>query len=119
MQETPLEWCTEEQISICHIDRLALHCYQNFIKADMLYLSHDLYARLHSDFIRSQRYVSGNEMNQPLPIAAIMTTVGQLKVERVPMLCNFCHVGTESTFKRLEQIQIDKDFEKVFFGERS
>lgn len=117
MRDSVKEWCTPELISIDYIDELAMDRMENFQDSTTVYLSHDVYARLHKEFIRWQRYASGNDMNQPMTISSIVTSTGQLNVKRIPHLSNFCYVGTEASFQRLEWAQIDEQFEKIFFGE--
>ena len=47
----------------------------------------------------------------------LWTSVGRLKVKVAPSLMNFCHVGTESSYKNLEWEKISQEFEKVFLDE--
>lgn len=117
--QTESQYCTEDDISMEHIERLANQRAENFLESDTVFLSIELYEKLKKDWAAKARYCNGGIGSYTGPVRLqVNLSVGVLAIKAVPKLYNFCYVGTETSFKRLEWIHIDEEFEKVFFGEK-
>lgn len=108
-------WCTEKEISMDYIEQLSLQALENFQDPDTCYLSTDLYGELMKSFAANYRY-SGSSINGAI-VAKVITSAGELRIKQVPGLTNFCFVGSETSFQRLEWEKISQEFEKALFGE--
>jgi hypothetical protein len=111
-------WCPDHAICMEWIEHRAVHLMLNGVEATHVYMSHDVYVQ----FMKQMEAVSQNNFYNTKygpTLMTIMTHVGPLNVKRVPHLSNFCFVGEETSFKRLEWEQISQEFEKVVFGEKS
>lgn len=109
-------WCPDNAICMDWIERRALDCLENFIDPESVYMSNDVYA----DFMKQMAAVSQfrqSHASTGINILRIITSAGELTIKRVPLLSNFCYVGTETSFQRLEWEKVNQEFEKAFFGE--
>ncbi len=118
MRDSFKEWCDATEISIEHISNLACSAVENFIDADTAYISPDLFSELEKEFAEAAKHVAGrNYFSSGINGLSIMTLVGPINIKVVSGLMNFCHVGNESTYNRLEWIKIGEAFEKEILGE--
>ena len=106
-----------EEISFEEIENRAVRVMEDFRTADKVFLSNDLYADLLKQCSDKTQYRSQNIGS--LHVMRVHTTAGTLDVVRVPLLCNFCLVGTEADFNLVERAKIDKAFEEIVFDGKS
>lgn len=110
-------WCPDHAICMDWIERRAFNCVENFIEPDTVYMSTDIYTEFLKQLSLSQVFTGLNPIPNSAANLCIMTSIGSLKVKPISFLCNFCFVGNETSYQRLEWEKIDQEFEKVFFGE--
>lgn len=104
-------WCPDGTVSMQYIEDKAVQCVENFQEVDTLYVSEDVYRHLMLEFASMMRMNGPVDPTMGLNIAIIQTTAGPLTIKRVPMLDNFCFVGTNETYDSLIRAQVDQAFE--------
>lgn len=115
MSDDSSGWCPDHAICTEWIERRALYLVENFQQVDTVYMSLDIYAQYMKQSQKSARIIPTSSMGV-LEITHIATSVATLEIVKVSHFCNFCHVGTKSTYRQLEQHKIDQDFEKIVLG---
>lgn len=111
-------WCPDHAICMEWIERRAVELIENFIEADSVYMSNDVYAQFISTMAKQRLGFSSYDHKSSsagFNIIRIITSVGELTVKRVAILNNFCYVGASSSAERLIQEKISQEFEKAFF----
>lgn len=112
-------WCPDHAICMDWIEKRAVNCMENFIEADSVYMSNDVYADFIKQMAQRARYSASNSNTNGQDVIRIMTSIGTLTVKRIPILSNFCYVGTQTSADRLVWEKVSQDFEEAFFGEGS
>jgi hypothetical protein len=112
MRDSLKEWCDTTEISVEHINHLACEAAENYVDVDTAYLSSDLFSELLKEMANVAKFAGFSVANTGYNSVSIMTVVGPIQVKAVSGLMNFCHVGNESTYNRLEWIKIDRIFEE-------
>lgn len=121
------EWCETADFSLEEIDRRANERLMNHQDTDLVYLSLDLYSILLNSFATKQRYGAGAA--NPPSIVNIHTSAGQVHINKVAKLRNFCLVGTKDDYDTFiangvdpifwndqERVRINKEFEDIVLG---
>lgn len=111
------EWCSKSSISIEDwINKeVADYRMEHDITPTTVFMSCDVYVELMKTVAFESRYFQNTEFGPTLMY--MYTNYGPIKIQRVGNLSNFCLVGNNNSFKRVEQSRIDKAFEKAFFEE--
>lgn len=111
------EFCTPEQISMAHIELLAQQRIDNFLDAEVVYMSHDIYLAFSKVMISQMCYTAPVFHSPTLANIKLITSAGELKVKHVSHLTNFCYIGTHTEHDHLEWLRVGAEFEKTFFGD--
>ena len=115
MRDSFEEWRKTDLIS--WIDFQAMRYNENYIFANAVYMSLDVYADLIKQWSTIRRYVGGVDTPyEDLKSIKINTTAGPLTVHKLDYLTNFCHVGTQTSFARLEMIRAGQELEDIIWN---
>lgn len=105
-------WCSTNTISVEYIENLVLHEMQQSRYPDKCYISYDLLAELTKHYISGGAPVGGT-------VSKLMSSAGPIDFQPVPNITNFCHVGNESSFERLEWVRVGRIFEEEVLNDES
>jgi hypothetical protein len=96
------------------IERRAAQCVENFQDVDSVYMSQDIYTQFLKSMESNRLYTAnGQPASVGLNVVSIYTSAGLLLVKPIPLMSNFCHVGTHTTYDDLVRIQVDQMFEEI------
>lgn len=109
-------WCPDNAICLDWIERRAAECVENSIDIDTIYMSNDVYIQFMKQILAQTRFHSPGTYHAGYMINSVNTCAGNLIIKSVPQLCNFCYIGSEASYKRLEWEKISQEFEKIVFG---
>jgi len=108
------EWrCPKDGVSMDWIEARVVHLLENFISADTVYMSEDVYTQFMQSLGSRQVYQA---LQMPIPglhITNVVTSGGNLTIKMMPGFTDFCHIGSNATYNDLVRIQIDEAFEKT------
>ena len=107
-------YCPNSGVSMAWIEERAIYLAENFIEADSVYMSEDVYIVFVNSMVPKTRHIVNGPSVGVSTIAQVWTSIGPLTIKMVSGLCNFCHVGTNASYSDLIRIQVDEAFEKIF-----
>lgn len=130
MRDRSEVWCETSDLCLNEIERRAVLAYEQGGAVAILFISLDLYATLLKSMAAVQRSVGPTTGPSPHAVIRIMTSVGEVHIQKVNKFRNFLLAGTKDDFDAFiaqgvdpifwndqERVRIDKAFEDLIILE--
>ncbi len=130
MRDRSEVWCETSDLCLNEIERRAVLAYEQGGVVTTLFISLDLYQVLLKSMATTQRSIGPTTGPSPHAVIRIMTSVGEIHIQKVNKFRNFLLAGTKDDFDAFiaqgvdpvfwndqERLRVDKAFEDLIILE--